>query len=98
MSRFRVALDRVDAASHPYVLLAVAVIRRALQDLTLSGVRNAPILRADAYRFLTENLWKPKSLWGNILSGVIMKKDIKDYIDGCCKIDSSGNVIPLRKK
>ena len=53
--------------------LAVAIIERAIFDLSLCSSRYSELHRQDAHEFLTERLWEESCLWNLFLNGVITK-------------------------
>ena len=84
--------------SNPYVAIGVAVVRRALQDLTIRGIRRAKSVREDALEFLTKRLWEPSNLWQEVLSGIINKRSILLSVKKRCLVDEKGKPTILRKK
>ena len=84
--------------SSPGISLGVAVIRRAIQDLTITGVRNSKNIRKDAFDFLVYRLWEVRSLWAAVLQGIITKKSILESVERRCRVDSAGNITPTRKQ
>ena len=56
-----------DDESWAIKLLAVAVIRRAFQDLCFTSVVNSSLCRDDAYDFLLNRIWSDDCLWFEIL-------------------------------
>ena len=76
--------------AQPLVVLSMAVVKRALQDLTIAARHLGPEIqeiRLDAYEFLTETLWTPTCLWGEILGNSISRKRIMVAIKRRCRYE-----------
>ena len=85
--------------AEPIVVLAMAVIRRATQDLTVAAKHLGPDIqriRWDAYEFLLETLWEPSCIWGQILGNAISKERIKEVVLN--KVIVSGKSIYTKKE
>ena len=80
------------------VVLAAAVIRRALQDLTITGIPHHMKVRQDAHDFLNKRLWAPDCLWQRLLSSVLNRRDILLSVKKRCYLDKYGKVLPVEEE
>lgn len=87
-----------EVAKNPFVSLAVAVVRRALQDLSITGIRNSKFIRQDAYDFLVNRMWRRGQVWADVLVGVVDKSSILSAVSRRCRREIDGNITPMRKK
>lgn len=64
----------------PHRALALAVIHRAVQDLTISHDRDSAQIRGDAYHFLTYRLWVADCMWNSILQGCLVQRQMLEMV------------------
>src|SRR5258706_5597700 len=64
----------------PQRALALAVVHRAVQDLTISHDRDSAQIRIDAYNFLTHRLWGSDCMWNSILEGCLVQRHVIDLV------------------
>lgn len=80
------------------VQLAIAVLKRAFHDLTVTGEPHAGAIRRDAHEFLTVTLWEKDCLWHDILGDVLAKSVILRAVSGVCRVERNGRIIPLKRR
>lgn len=87
----------VDEDTRIAMRLAVAVIRRAFQDLTIDAYKNkvyCQALRQDAYEFLTVRFWESGCHWHDILGDILPKHAVLRAVKRVCYL-KEGKVTKL---
>lgn len=79
------------------VAIAVAVIARAVQDLTSRAERHSDSIRLDAYLFLTERLWRDDCVWQEILEDRLPRDQMLREVHRRVRF-SNGRVDILKEK
>lgn len=72
--------------------LAVAVVSRAVHDLTATHEENTDAIRHEAYMFLTEYLWRPSCVWSQILDGSINKESVLRKVHERCRLTPDNKI------
>lgn len=65
---------------HSCGILAAAVIRRAIRDLTFHG-RKAKLIRQDAHDFLVNRLWIDDCLWCDLAGPLFTRRAVLKAVD-----------------
>lgn len=78
------------------MILAAAILRRAFQDLCISGEPGWPVLRRDAYEFLVTEMWYPNCLWRDILEEMLVKDVIIAAVHKLVKRMPDGRIVVIK--
>lgn len=85
------------AKSTPFTLLAAAIVKRAFQDLCVTGERRAARVRKEAYEFLTEGLWSSSCVWRELLPDSVTRQSVMEAISKRVVVGRFGEITPARE-
>lgn len=73
-------MPNIECETGAFRKLAVAIIERAILDLSLSPSRYSEMHRQDAYEFLMERLWDEECMWNTYLGGTITRPKVRKLV------------------